>query len=76
MLIFVLPNSRSILPQNSGTGTIPTRAGHVNPVWSWDFISDRTDNGGKLRLLPIIDEHNTGCQRGYVARCAILKGEL
>ena len=26
------------------TGTIPTRAERVNHVWTWDFISDRTDD--------------------------------
>ncbi len=39
------------------TGTIPTKAQGVNHVWSWDFISDRTDNGGKLRILSVLDEH-------------------
>jgi putative transposase len=28
------------------TGTIPTRAERLNHVWSWDFVADRTDNGG------------------------------
>ena len=37
--------------RGKSTGTIPTRAERVNHVWTWDFISDRTDNGGKLRIL-------------------------
>ncbi len=50
------------------TGTIPTRAQGINHVWSWDFISDRTDNGGKLRILSIIDEYSRECLALHVAR--------
>ena len=50
------------------TGTIPTRAERVNHVWSWDFISDRTDNGGKLRILSVIDEYSRECLALHVAR--------
>ena len=50
------------------TGTIPTRAERVNHVWSWDFISDRTDNGGKLRILSLIDEYSRECLALQVAR--------
>ena len=49
------------------TGTIPTRAERVNHVWSWDFISDRTDNGGKLRILSVIDEYSRECLALHVA---------
>ena len=37
--------------RGKSTGTIPTQAERVNHVWTWDFVSDRTDNGGKLRIL-------------------------
>ena len=50
------------------TGTIPTRAERVNHVWSWDFLSDRTDNGGKLRILSVIDEYSRECLTLHVAR--------
>ena len=50
------------------TGTIPTRAERVNHVWSWDFISDRTDNGGKLRILSVLDEYSRECLALHVAR--------
>ena len=43
--------------RGKSTGTIPTKAQAVNHVWSWDFLSDRTDNGGKLRILSGLDEH-------------------
>ena len=50
------------------TGTIPTRAQGVNHVWSWDFVSDRTDNGGKLRILSVLDEYSRECLALHVAR--------
>ena len=57
-------------PRRGGksTGIIPTRAEQVNRVWSWDFISDRTDNGGKLRILSILDEYSRECLALHVAR--------
>ena len=50
------------------TGTIPTRAERVNHVWSWDFISDRTDHGGKRRIPTVIDEYSRECLALQVAR--------
>ena len=54
--------------RGKSTGAIPTRAERANHVWSWDFISDRTDNGGKLRVLSIIDEYSRECLALHVAR--------
>ena len=50
------------------TATIPTRAERLNHVWSWDFVADRTDNGGKLRILSILDEYSRECLALHVAR--------
>ncbi len=50
------------------TGAIPTKAQRVNHVRGWDFISDRTDNGGKLRILSVIDEYSRECLALHVAR--------
>ena len=44
------------------------KAERINHVWSWDFISDRTDNGGKLRILAVIDEYSRECLALHVAR--------
>ena len=30
---------------------------HRNHVWSYDFMSARTDDGGALRILNVLDEH-------------------
>ncbi len=46
----------------------PTRAGLLNEVWSWDFVHDRTDNGGSLKMLTLIDEYSRQCLRIEVGR--------
>ncbi len=46
----------------------PMRATRPNEVWSWDFVHDRTANGGKLRLLTMIDEYTRRCLEIRVAR--------
>ena len=37
------------------------RATRVNDVWSWDFVSDQTENGTHFRILTLIDEHSRQC---------------
>lgn len=36
---------------------------HSNHVWSYDFVSDKTATGRKLKILAIVDEHT----REYLA---------
>ena len=36
-------------------------ASYPNHVWSYDFVEDRTERGGKLRILAIIDEYTREC---------------
>ena len=43
------------------------QAAHRNHVWSWDFVEDQTENGSKLRLLTLIDEHTRRCLAIHVA---------
>jgi len=33
------------------------KAEHPNHVWSYDFIEDRTERGGRLKMLAVMDEH-------------------
>ena len=54
--------------RGQSTGTIPTRAERPNHVWSWDFVADRTDNGGKLRILSVLDEYTRECIALHTAR--------
>jgi putative transposase len=37
-------------------GEMVNKAEYPNHVWSYDFLEDRTERGGKLRILVIIDE--------------------
>jgi putative transposase len=37
------------------TGTL-RRASHPNEVWTYDFLEGRTERGGTLRMLTILDE--------------------
>lgn len=37
-------------------------------VWSYDFLSARTVDGGPLRVLNIVDEYTRECVGSYVAR--------
>ena len=40
---------------------LPQEAKHKNHVWAWDFVSDYTQRGGKLRVFSIIDEYTREC---------------
>jgi len=39
------------------TAGLPVKAEYPNQVWSYDFIEDRTERGGKLRMLCVLDEY-------------------
>jgi putative transposase len=41
---------------NSDNGTQRPRAERVNQVWSYDFVFDQTEDGRRLKWLPICDE--------------------
>ena len=49
------------------TGTL-RRASHPNEVWTYDFLEARTERGGKLRMLTILDEYTRECLTIHVAR--------
>jgi len=42
-------------------GEIVNKAEYPNHVWSYDFVEDRTERGGKLRILAIIGEYTREC---------------
>lgn len=44
------------------------RAGAPNEVWTYDFLEGRTERGGKLRLLTVLDEYTRECLTIHVAR--------
>jgi len=52
----VRPKPKKTSRRGVSTG-LPTQATHQHPVWSWDFIFDRTDNGGTLKMMTLLDEY-------------------
>ena len=51
------PKRRRVVP----VGEIVNKAEYPNHVWSYDFVEDRSERGGKLRILSIIDEFTREC---------------
>jgi len=49
------------LPGRSANGCIRYKATHRNHVWSYDFLTDRTEDGRQLKILVIIDEFTREC---------------
>ena len=47
---------RRRFPGNSANSCVRHRARHRNHVWSYDFITDRTEDGRQLKILVVIDE--------------------
>ena len=51
------PKPKKIPRRGVSTG-LPTQAGHRHHVWTWDLIFDRTDNGGSLKMMTLLDEYS------------------
>lgn len=45
----------------SENGTQRLRAERINQVWSYDFVFDQTEAGGRLKWLPVLDEFTREC---------------
>ena len=56
-----LPLRRPRRRRVGSVGKIVNKAEYPNHVWSYDFVEDRTERGGKLRILAIIDEYTREC---------------
>ena len=52
-----LPRRRPKRRRVGPVGEIVNKAEYPNHVWSYDFVEDRTERGGKLRILVVIDEY-------------------
>jgi transposase InsO family protein len=59
------PRRRLWLNDGSCIRLRPERANHV---WSYDFVSTRTQEGRRLRILTLIDEYTRECLALRVAR--------
>ncbi len=44
------------------------RAAHRQAVWSYDFVMDQTEDGRRLKMLPVVDEFSRECLTVEVAR--------
>ena len=63
----VRPKPKKIPRRGVSTG-LPTQAMHRHQVWTWDFIFDRTDNGGTLKMRTLLDEYTRQCLAIQVER--------
>ena len=59
---------RRRLPGSSANGCVRRRALHRNHVWSYDFLTERTEDGRQLRIRVVIDEFTRECLAIEVAR--------
>src|SRR5215204_284260 len=42
-------------------GCTRKRAEHLNHVWSYDFVMDLTEEGRRLKMMPVVDEYSREC---------------
>ena len=68
---------RRRMPGTSANSCVRHRATHRNHVWSYDFVTERTEDGRQLKLLVVIDEFTRECLaiepgRSFTARDVIL----
>jgi putative transposase len=57
----------------SANGCVRRPAEHKDHVWAWDFLHDRTTDGGPLKWFTLVDEYTREClalevRRGMTAR--------
>jgi len=45
----------------SENGCARRRAEHKGHVWTYDFVIDRIEDGGRLKLLAVVDEYTREC---------------
>lgn len=53
---------------DSENSCLRRRAEHINHVWSYDFVTDQTEDGRRLKLLVILDEYTRESLAIEVAR--------
>ncbi len=55
-----LPTKRRRRRRGENSETVP-QAAYPGHVWSYDILEDRTECGGKLRFLNVLDEYSREC---------------
>lgn len=63
-----LPRRKAWKRRWQGSAQRLQRAQQPNHVWSYDFLEARTERGGRLRVLAVLDEYTRECLALYVAR--------
>ena len=58
----------------SENGCTRRRAEQKDHVWSYDFVMDRTENGRRLKMMPIVDEYTRECLSVEVERSITAEG--
>ncbi len=56
-------------------GCARRRAEHKDHVWSYDFVMDRTEDGRRLKMMPVVDEYTRECLTIEVER-SITAGDV
>ena len=52
---------RRRLGQSENGSSRRRRAEYVNHVWSYDFAMDSTDDGRRVKVMPVVDEYSREC---------------
>ena len=52
---------RRLLLGESENGCTRRRAEHKDHVWSYDFVMDLTEDGRRLKMMPVVDEYSREC---------------
>jgi transposase InsO family protein len=53
----------------SKNGCTRNKARYPNHVWTYDFLFDQTEDGRRLKILPVVDEFTRECLTLEVERC-------
>jgi putative transposase len=59
---------RLLLLGESQNGCTRRRAEHKDHVWSYDFVMDLTEDGRRLKMMPVVDEYTRACLSIVVER--------
>lgn len=63
-----LPRRKTVKRRYGDSKGTLRRASRPNEVWTYDFLEARTERGGKLRMLTVLDEYTRECLSIHVAR--------
>jgi putative transposase len=63
-----LPRRRVVKRRYGDSSGTLHRATQQNEVWTYDFLEARTERGGKLRILTVLDEFTRECLMIHVAQ--------